>query len=226
MAHVLRAHHVHDFFGEVLDVVADALEVAAHRRQRQHARHRRRVGRDVREQLGEQARVELVDLDVGDDHRGRAVGVARDEAVERRAQVLLHERRRAGRDRRAAPAPATRLSSSARFAMPAARSPMRSRSVTNLSAIVMKRRSLATGWRVARICSASSSISFSSRSIATSFSITLLRELVVAVGERLHRERDLLLRNVRPSRTAARATCAARSRSLCWCGRHHDAIRA
>src|SRR6185437_12209666 len=37
--HVLGAHHVHDLLGEVLDVVADPLEVAAHRRQRQHARH-------------------------------------------------------------------------------------------------------------------------------------------------------------------------------------------
>src|SRR5690242_7708868 len=53
-----------------------------------------------------------------------------------------------------------------------ARSPMRSRSVTIFNAVVMSRRSLAAGWRRARIFRQSSSMSTSSRLISTSASFT------------------------------------------------------
>src|SRR5215813_7312198 len=60
----------------------------------------------------------------------------------------------------------------ARSAMFTARSPMRSRSVTIFSAVVMSRRSLAAGWRRARIFRHSSSMSTSRRLISTSASLT------------------------------------------------------
>lgn len=77
MAHVRGANHINHRFREVLDVVADALEVAADAGQRQNARHGGGIGRDVGEQLGKQARVELVDVAVGLDYRGRLIGVLR-----------------------------------------------------------------------------------------------------------------------------------------------------
>ena len=45
-------------------MVADALEVAADRRQREDAGDGGGIDRDVRDQLGKQARVELVDLGI------------------------------------------------------------------------------------------------------------------------------------------------------------------
>src|SRR5262249_43340130 len=78
---------------EVFYVIADALEVAANRRQREYPGDGGWIGRHPREQLGEQVRVEPVDLGVGGDHAGGFLGVLRDERVERAAEVLLDERR-------------------------------------------------------------------------------------------------------------------------------------
>jgi hypothetical protein len=90
--HIRGTNHVYDVLGEVLDVIADALEVAAYRRQREDPGHRGGIDRDMRDELGEQARVELVDLGVRGDHLRRAIGALVDEAVERGLEVVLHQR--------------------------------------------------------------------------------------------------------------------------------------
>ena len=95
------------------------------------------------------------------------------------------------------------LSSSARFAMPVAgaRSPIRSRSTTNLQAGYHRQEAQVGGDGLCRVASTWKrrlpSMSFSSRSMPLFLLDHAAREIVVVVGERLHRERDLLARSGR-----------------------------
>src|SRR5450432_360246 len=90
------------------------------------------------------------------------------------------------------------------------RSPMRSRSVTSLSAIVMKRKSEATGWRRARICMHSSSISSSSWLI-------FLSNAIICSASAVSRSTSarMLPRMISSTLAPMSRSCSRRRRSSC-----------
>ena len=94
VAHVDALDHLHHRFGDVLRVIADALDRFRHEHDLERRADRARVFHHVADELAQDRGERRVDLLVEVDHLGRGVDVEPRECVERELQHLLRRARR------------------------------------------------------------------------------------------------------------------------------------
>src|SRR5207245_4109283 len=154
-------------FGNVRRMIAYALQVACHEHQSQRARDRGWVFEHIGQQLAKHLLADVVDVPIILDHTFRQIRIASNERVKALLENALCGRR-SDRDIDDRFQFGSCMISSALRAMLTPLSPIRSISPTIFIAVVMKRRSEATGCSRARISKQMSSISSSSLSTSSS----------------------------------------------------------